>query len=301
MRVFVTGASGMLGRQLCTALLERGDQVVALSRSSRSSSRPGEEWVAGDILRDGDWQVAVSGCDAVVHLAGESIGDGRWNEERKQRLVESRVESARSLVRAIKRAASPPGVLVSASATGFYGTRGEELLTEESPPGDDFLAQLCVDWERAAQGAEASGVRVVNLRFAVVLGREGGALENMLLPFKLGVGGPIGPADRWFPWVHERDAIALAIHAIVKDSLSGPFNAVAPGAVRMREFARTLGRVLRRPALIPVPLFALRLPLGEFAQYISPGQHVSSARAEQSGFEFAYPSLEEALRDCVGD
>lgn len=300
MRVFVTGASGLLGASLCEALLERGDEVVALSRSERASSRSGERWVAGDVASDGDWQQAVSGCDAVVHLAGESIGGGRWNAARKRRLVESRVESARAVVRAIEGAEAKPRVLLSASATGYYGSREEELLREDSAPGDDFLSKLCRDWEAAAFAAEPLGLRVVALRFAVVVSRRGGALENMALPFKLGVGGPIGPKARWFPWVHQRDAVGLVLHALDREDIAGPLNVVAPGAIRMGEFAKTLGRALRRPALIPTPLFAVRLPLGEFAEYVSPGQHVSCERALEAGYAFAFPELEDALRDCVG-
>jgi hypothetical protein len=300
LRVFVTGASGLVGAALCDALLERGDEVVALSRAARESSRPGETWVAGDVTSDGDWQGAVAGCDAVVHLAGESIGGGRWNAARKRRLVSSRIESAKVLVRAIASAEPRPCALISASATGYYGTRDEEVLTEESAPGQDFLATLCCDWEAAAREAAASGVRVACLRFAVVLSRHDGALANMLLPFRLGLGGPIGPKARWFPWVHQRDAVALALLALDREDIEGPLNVVAPGVARMGEFAATLGRVLRRPAFLPVPLFAVWFPLGEFARYVSPGQHVACERALEYGYAFEYPTLEAALRDCVG-
>lgn len=299
MRVFITGASGLVGSGLREALLARGDEVVALSRRERPSTRPGEQWVAGDVTRDGAWQAAVSGCDAVVHLAGESIGEGRWNEARKRRLVESRVESAQAVVRAVEAASAPPSALLSASATGYYGFRDEEALSEESPPGDDFLARLCCDWEAAACAAEPLGVRVVRLRFAVVFSREGGALASMALPFRLFAGGSIGPKSRWFPWIHEGDAVGLCLHALDQDAMAGPLNLVAPGAVRMGELAATLGRVLRRPALFPAPLFALRLPLGEFAEYVSPGQLVSSERARAAGYVFRFPDLEPALRDCL--
>lgn len=306
MRVFVTGASGLVGGAVCRALLLEGCEIVALSRSAQTSRDTGMRWVVGDAAVDGDWLGEIDGSDAVVHLAGESIGDRRWTRAHKARLVASRVESTKLIARAIETCASPPAVFISASATGYYGYRGEDLLGESEPPGDDFLAHLCRDWELAARRVASDALRVVCLRFGVVLSREGGALEKMVLPFRLGVGGPIGPRARWFPWVHEADAVGLILHALSASDadenhtkLSGPVNVVAPGAVRMGEFSQTVGEVLHRPALIAVPLWLLRAPLGEFAAYVSPGQRVDCGLATQSGYRYRYAELGSALKACL--
>jgi hypothetical protein len=255
---------------------------------------------------------AVDGARALVHLAGESIAAGPWTVPRKARLVDSRVESTRLLVRAAAKAQERPELLVCASATGIYGPRGEEELSESSKPGHDFLAGLCRDWEAAAREAEGVGLGVVCVRFGVVLSGRGGALARMLTPFKLGVGGPLGPKGNWFPWIHEDDAVGLlrfVLHSAFPDlvesdmrgnPLDGPVNAVAPEAVRMGEFAATLGRVLRRPALIRVPVPALRLALGELADGLSPGQKVRPEKALAAGYRFQHPELEDALRACLG-
>lgn len=300
MRVFATGATGLVGSALCEALRERGDEVVAISRNPPGAGEgPGMRWIAGDIGVAGAWQAEIDGADAVIHLAGESIAGGRWNAARKRRLVASRLQSTRNIAAAIRAAASPPRVLVSASATGYYGMRGEENLREDAPPGSDFLAELCRDWEAAAREAESAVTRVVSLRFGVVLSARGGALERMLPPFRFGLGGPIGPGDRWFPWIHRRDAVGLVLHALDCEGLAGPLNAVAPGAVRMGEFSQALGRALKRPAWLPVPLVLLRIALGEFADHLSPGQHVDSGRAVELGYRFEYGELAAALRACL--
>jgi uncharacterized protein (TIGR01777 family) len=317
MRVFVTGASGLLGAPLCSALVAEGHEVLALSRAARKvgderqAGRGRLRWIQGDCTKPGSWMGAVDGARALVHLAGESIAAGPWTVARKARLVDSRVESTRLLVRAAAKARGRPELLVCASATGIYGPRGEEELDESSKLGDDFLAGLCRDWEAAAREAEAAGMGVVSARFGVVLSRRGGALARLLPLFKLGLGGPLGPQARWFPWVHEDDAVGLVRFALGAalagpgepgagpEALCGPVNVVAPGAVRMGEFAATLGRVLRRPALLRVPLAALRLALGELADGLSPGQKVRPARALAAGYPFRHPELEAALRACL--
>ena len=308
MRVFVTGASGLLGSELCERLLARGDEVTALSRKPQKSQREGIRWVVGDPAEAGPWCKEIDGQDAVVHLAGESIASGRWTRARKARLVGSRVESTRLIATAIQQSAQPPRTLVNASATGFYGSRGEELLDESSTPGSDFLAGLCRDWEAEALALQSDSLRVVCLRFAPVLSAEGGALANMLPAFRLGLGGPVGPRERWFPWVHEADAVGLTLYAIDTSRyeseagstpLRGPINVVAPGVVRMSEFARGLGKAVRRPAVIPVPLGLLRVPLGELADLLSPGQRVSSDLARASGYVFEQPTLQGALAACL--
>jgi hypothetical protein len=308
MRIFVTGATGLIGRTLCGELLRRGDDVVALSRKPQPVCETSLRWVVGDPGVSGSWCDEIDGTCAVVHLAGESIAAGRWTRARKARMVASRVESTRLISQAIAACANPPEVLICASATGYYGMRGEEGLDEDAAPGDDFLSRLCCDWEAAALEFASEGLRVVWLRFAVVLSADGGALAKLLPPFRLGLGGPLGPRDRWFPWIHESDAVGLILHALDPqrgnpegsgDLLRGPVNAVAPGAVRMGEFASALGVALRRPALIPIPLGLLRLPLGELAALLSPGQRVLPRRALASGYRFAYPDIASAIRACL--
>jgi len=298
MRVFLTGASGLIGAGLASDLLRDGHEVVAVSRVQRSGAAGGErggiEWIVGDVCQTGSWCDALERCDAVVHLAGEPVVAGRWTAARKRRIVASRVESARQIAAVVRRANAGLRVLVCASASGFYGSRGEEQLSEDSAAGDDFLARLCADWEAAANEA-AENARVVSLRFGVVLSAKGGALARMLLPFRLGLGGPLGPAGRWFPWVHEDDAIGLTRFAL-EHAIQGPVNVVAPGSVTMGEFAKTLGRVLARPAVLPVPGFLLSLALGEQAGAIMAGQKIAPQAAEAAGYAFRHAELESALR-----
>ena len=299
-RIFVTGATGLVGGLLCERLAADGAEVVALSR--RAGARVGAaRLVVGDVTQPGAWQDEIDGAAAVVHLAGESIAASRWTSRVKQAIRASRIEGTRNVARAITRAAVRPGVLVCASAAGLYGPRGEERLDESSPPGDGFLARLCVDWEREARGAESPATRVVSLRFGMVLSRRGGALSRMLPVFRAGAGGPIGPAHRYTPWIHERDAAGLACFAVqdAGRALSGPLNAVAPECVRMGDFARTLGSVLGRPALIPVPEIALRVLLGEAADAVVPGQHVVPRAARDAGYGFVHPELRGALEDLL--
>jgi uncharacterized protein (TIGR01777 family) len=301
-RIFVTGASGLLGTKLCAQLARDAHPVVAISRQGQPGrSAPGVSWITGDITQPGPWFKEIDGARAVVHLAGEPVAAGRWSDARKRSMVRSRVESTLRIAEAIEYAQVKPSVLVCASATGYYGSRGDRELLETAGPGNDFLSQLCVDWEESARAVEAAGVRVVSLRFGVVLSRDGGALARMLPIFRLGVGGPLGPADRWFPWIHESDAVGLIDFALNDDkaALSGVVNAVSPGAVRMGEFAKTLGRVLKRPAFLPVPLRALRMALGEAGEALVPGQHVVPQKAIAAGFKYRFPNLERALLDLV--
>ena len=298
MNVLVTGATGFIGSRLCEALVADGHEPVALSRNPEGAQRRVSALADAHAWSPMDGPPpleAFDGVDAVVHLAGESVS-GRWTVDKKRAIRESRVQGTRHLVDALEQLETKPKVLVSASAVGLYGDRGDAELTETAEPGSDFLAQVCVDWEGEAQRAEALGVRVVNPRIGIVLGPNGGALQAMLTPFKLGVGGPLGSGQQWWPWVHRADVVGIIRHAIEHDDLQGPVNATAPSPTRQRDFAKALGRVMGRPAFMPAPAFALKLLLGEFSQELLGSQRVLPERAQAAGYAFQYPELEPALR-----
>ncbi len=300
--IFVTGATGLVGSRLCESLVAGGHRVLAhrRDRGSEPASGPNLTWLSGDLLRRGDWQDALADADAVVHLAGAPVAEGRWTRARKNELRASRIASTEQIVFSLARAARPAAVFLCASASGYYGARGEERLDERSPAGDDFLATLCVEWEAAALGAREAGVRVACLRFGAILSRRGGALARMLPAFRLGLGGRLGPGDRYFPWLHEADAVGLIEWAIQPGgSAEGAVNAVAPEAVRMGEWARCLGRVLGRSARLPLPGVALRLALGERGPALVPGQFIEPRAALEMGYGFRHPRLEGALSDLL--
>jgi uncharacterized protein (TIGR01777 family) len=296
--VAVSGASGLVGGALVPALAAAGHRVVRLVR-------PGSPPAAAETVR---WDpaagtidaAALEGVYALVHLAGESVAAGRWTPERKRRIHQSRERPTRLLAEACARLARPPRVLLAASATGYYGDRGDETLTEASASGAGFLAEVCRAWEAATEPAARAGIRVVNLRIGIALSRQGGALAKLLPPFRLGVGGPVGSGRQWMSWIALDDLISAILHALATDSLAGPVNAVAPHPVTNREFGRTLGRVLRRPAVLPLPAFAARLMLGEMAdELLLASQRIRPMRLEATGFAFRYPTLEGALRAAL--
>lgn len=291
MRIALTGASGLIGSALRSALTADGHMVLPLVRHEPG---PGEgAWNP----ETGELRGEFDGLDAVVHLAGENIASGRWTRARKERIRRSRVEGTRGLARSLAALAAPPRALVCASAIGWYGDRGEEVLTEESPPGRGFLAGVCRDWEAAAEPAREAGLRVVHLRIGVVLAREGGALARMLPPFRLGLGGRIGNGRQWWSWITREELVSVIRHALEDQGLEGPVNAVALESVRNAEFTRVLARVLRRPAVLPVPAFALRLALGEMAgELLLASTRVDPARLRDRGYRWREPGLEEALR-----
>ncbi|MGC3972326.1 MAG: TIGR01777 family oxidoreductase [Pirellulales bacterium] len=296
LRVLVTGSGGMIGSSLIPMLTTGGHTVARLTRTQ--SKRGGIRWdpEAGEIDPS-----ALEGFDAVVHLAGESIAAGRWNEERKRRILESRTKGTSLLAGTLAKLKNPPKVLVSASAIGFYGDRGDETLDERSTPGVGFLADVCKAWEASAEPARAAGIRTVNARIGIVLSMAGGALQKMLLPFKLGAGGKIGSGRQWMSCVALDDVVGAIHHALFTEAITGPMNIVAPTPVTNAEFTKTLGRVLVRPTIFPMPAFAARLALGEMADaLLLSGQRVLPQALQLTDYRFRFPTLESALRHLLG-
>lgn len=306
-RVTITGATGLIGRSLVDALQTQGAEVTVLSRDpSRARERFAADEAspvqafAWDLMREPAPAEALSGRDAIVHLAGENIAQ-RWSAKVRQAIRQSRLESTSNLVRGIAACppAQRPGVLVSASAVGYYGAHGEEPIDEGAPPGEDFLAQVCVAWEAAAQAASELGVRVVRLRTGVVLDRSGGALAKMLPAFALGFGGPIAGGHQYVSWIHREDVVGIVLAALRDERFTGPVNATAPEPLTNREFSKALGRALHRPALMPLPGAALRVRYGQMAQILTSGARVLPAEALVLGYEFRYPRLEQALDELL--
>lgn len=296
MRVLVSGASGLIGGALVPFLTTGGHDVVRLARGRKRAGAVSWDPAAGSIDHAG-----LAGLDAVVHLAGENIAGGRWTVEKKARIRDSRVVGTRLLCEALAALPRPPQVLVAASAIGFYGDRGNDVVDEDSAPGAGFLADVCREWEAATAPAAAAGIRVVNLRFGVVLSGAGGALGTMLPPFRLGLGGPIGGGRQFMSWIAIDDVLDAILFALATAALSGPVNAVAPGVTTNAELTATLGRVLSRPAVIPVPAFAVRLLFGEMGdELLLSSTRVVPQRLEAAGFRFRFPALEPALRHLLG-
>lgn len=294
MRVLVSGGTGFVGSAVVPGLRQQGHAAVLLSR------RAGADRIIWDPAASRLDPEKVEGCQGVVHLAGENIA-GRWTENKKRRIRESRVQGTRILAQACAAARHPPQVFVLASAIGFYGDRGEEILTEESSRGELFLSDVAMEWEAATQPLETAGVRVVKLRLGVVLGPGGGAVDKMLIPFRLGLGGPIGTGQQWMSWIDMQDVVGLVLRALEEETMSGVYNAVAPQPGRNREFTRALGRAVHRPALLPVPPLALRLVYKEMAdEALLVSQRVIPQRLEQEGYTFRVPDLQGSLGKAVG-
>jgi uncharacterized protein (TIGR01777 family) len=300
MNVTLTGATGLIGTKLVRALRDHGDTVTVLSRSpEQAQARLGVEAVAWDPLAGPAPVGALRGRDAVIHLAGEPVAQ-RWNDEVKHRILESREVGTRNLVAGLDAAGDArPKTLVSSSAVGYYGKHGEEIVRESSPAGDDFLAGVCVAWEREADAAGALGVRVVKIRTGVVLDKSGGALKTMLPPFKLGAGGPVAGGKQYLPWIHVDDLVGLYLHAATDASWSGAYNGAAPEPVTNKAFSKALGRALHRPAVAPVPAFAIRLLYGDMAEIVTEGQRAVPEHALADGFTYKYADLDEALADAL--
>jgi uncharacterized protein (TIGR01777 family) len=307
MRIFVTGGTGLVGSRLIQRLVQRQDQVVVLSRRpgvARQKFGASCQVVEGDPMKEGAWMKAVEDCDAVVNLAGEGLFNRRWRSAFIDLLRSSRVQSTNHVVKALggqpRTAAGQAKVLVNASAIGYYGPHGDEEITEDSGPGDDLLAGICRDWENAARAAEPLGVRVVLLRTGVVLDKEGGALKQMLTPFKLFVGGPVGNGKQWISWIHHDDLVGLILLALDDNRATGPLNGTAPQPVTNKEFAKALGRALHRPSFLPTPKLALRLMLGKVASLVTTGQRVLPRRALALGYGFKFADVDAALKDILG-
>ncbi len=295
MKVLVSGATGLVGTALVQSFEADGHEVVGLTRSASGPDRIHWDPMIRQLDRN-----ALVGFDAVVHLAGESIAARRWTPEQKALIKDSRVRGTSLLAKAVAELAEPPRVFACASAIGFYGLRGDEVLTEQSTTGDTFLADVCRYWEQATEPASRRGIPVVHLRFGVILSPKGGALAKMLLPFKLCLGGKVGDGKQWMSWIALDDCVAAIRHCLVTDALTGPVNVVAPNPVTNDEFTKTLGLVLKRPTVLPMPPFAARLAFGEMADELLLGStRVQPARLLESGFTFRYSHLEDALRHVL--
>jgi uncharacterized protein (TIGR01777 family) len=301
MRIIITGGTGLIGGALAANLANDGHEVILLSRApERATSLPSgvraERW---DGRTATGWAPLADGADAVVNLAGEGIASSRWTEERKRRIRESRVNAGQAVVEAVKAAARKPGVVIQSSAVGYYGVHGDEEITESTPAGNDYLAQVAVAWESATEPVETLGVRRAIIRTGVVLSKKGGALPQMLLPFKLFAGGPIGSGRQWFPWIHIADEVSAIRFLIENRQASGAFNLSAPNPLTNAEFGRVVGRVMGRPAFMPAPAFALRLVFGEMATVLLDGQRQVPKRLLELGFAFRFPSAQAALKDIL--
>ncbi len=299
MNILVTGASGLVGSALIPQLESKGHRIFRLVRQKARADKNEIYWFPETGSLDKSALEGL-GIEAVVHLAGENIAAGRWNEKRKKKILDSRVNGTRVLAEALSSLRSLPKVLVCASAVGYYGSRGDEILSEESSSGDGFLAEVCRKWEAAAQPAVDKGIRVVQLRFGIILSKEGGALKKMLLPFKLGLGGVVGSGRQYYSWIALDDVVQIIQFAIEKTQLRGPVNTDSPNPVTNREFTKTLGRVLWRPTLFPLPASTARMVFGEMAdEMLLASARAVPAKLQSAGYSFLYPQLKEALRHLL--
>lgn len=302
MKIVLAGGTGFIGSKLRESFTEKGDEVVILTRQVSREDEAGlrsrfRHWNPPE---EGTWQNELEGAGAVINLAGEPLVGRRWSAVQKQRIKQSRTEATRTLVRALVNVRTKPPVFLNASAVGFYGPRGDETVTEKTQAGAGFLAETCLAWESEAEKADAPGIRKIRLRIGIVLEKNGGALAQMLPPFQWGLGGPLGSGRQWMSWIHLKDLVGLIHFLIEKKDACGVFNATAPNPVTMKEFAKSLGRVLHRPAVFPVPAFVLKALLGEMADVLLGGQRVLPKQALELGYQFQFPELEPALKEILG-
>ncbi len=302
MRAIVTGGSGLIGRALCRELVDHGHEVMVLSRNpgKKEEGLPNEvEIVEWDAQSAKGWGDLVNETDAIVNLAGAGLADGRWTDERKRSILESRVQAGQAVLEAVSAASTKPKVVIQSSAVGYYGPRRDEKLDEDAAPGSDFLARVCFDWEASTAPVERMGVRRPIIRTGIVLSAEGGALPKILLPFKLFAGGPMGDGKQYWPWIHIKDEVRAIRFLMENEKASGPFNLAAPQPLTNKEFAAVVGQVMGRPALLPAPAFALKLALGEMSTVLLDGQRAMPSRLQELGFEFDFAALDAALKDLL--
>lgn len=297
MKILITGGTGFIGKQLCRFLLDKNHKLTVLSRNpNKVPSLCGESVQAINMISQ---LTSSDSFDAIINLAGEGIADARWTETRKQILLDSRINTTKQLIAYIERAGKKPEVLISGSAIGYYGNQGSEILDEKSIPREEFSHKLCAEWEAAALEAEKFSVRVCIIRTGLVIGNDGGFLQRLLLPFKWGLGGPMGDGKQWMSWIHRTDFIVIIDTLLELKTLQGIFNGTSPEPVTNAEFSQTLGKVLNRPAFLPVPAFVLKILLGEMAELLLGGQRVIPERLEKAGYQFQFKTLEQALSDVV--
>ena len=300
MKVVIAGGSGFIGSMLVRRLCDRHDSVTVLSRkpapSRGTSSMKWQAWQPGV---PGEWETEIDGADGVINLAGEGIAEKRWTERQKELIRSSRIDTTWAIVAAIAKAKAKPKFLINASAVGYYGPHGDEMLTEKNGPGTNYLAQVCVSWEKEASKAQEHGVRVLLLRTGIVLGKGKGALAKMVKPFRFFVGGPLGSGQQWMPWIHIEDEIGLILFLMENENSRGPFNATAPNPVTMEEFCKALGKVLKRPSWASVPASVLTLALGEMADMLLTGQRALPETAQKLGYKFKHSTITQALESLV--
>lgn len=300
--IIITGATGLIGRNLIQELIKRGDDVKLFTRNTKKAKSifpTSIECVEWNYQRPDQWKSKLENADAVVHLAGINLFAKRWNEKFKKEVIDSRKVSTKNLVEAIASRANKPEVFISASGIGYYGDCGDKILNEDSPLGKDFLADVCEVWESESRRTGEFGIRNVQIRTGLVLSTEDGALKKMLLPFKFFIGGPLGNGKQWASWLHIDDIVGIYLHAIDNQNIYGAVNAASPNPVRMKEFAKTLAKILHRPSLFPVPKFALKIVVGEAAEVVTASQRVDVKKLLSSGYKFKFEMLEEALTDLL--
>ena len=301
-KIIITGATGSIGRRLVQELAARGDEVIIFTRNTENARKKitnANKYVKWEYESLNAWRHEMHGTDIVVHLAGANLGAKRWNAEYKKLAYESRIISTRNLVEAIKSVEQKPEAFMCSSAVGIYGNRYDEVLDESSSLGDDFMSRICKDWENEAQKVEQYGVRRVSIRTGLVMQKDEGVLKKILLPFNLFIGGPLGNGRQWFPWIHIDDIVGVYLHAIDNENVSGAINGASPGIVTMKDFAKTLGKVLRRLSLFPVPKIAMKIVAGEVAEYAVMSQRISVDKILNAGYKFKFENLETSLRELL--